>query len=327
MSVASQAGDTMWQSYVVNFQFLSINPRTFVRISLVTLLGCSVASSTITSALANPLIAQAIKAGVATTSPPNQPNVVQLQVSVPRIPGESFEMMVLRSQAMAKTFIQRSFNKNKSVTNVNLTVIGENQGFIAPIVSVKVNRQGWQRNPNPLMWATYFTNAQTLLNLPDSFTTATQPASTFPPQTTTAPAMAPSSSMGYPNVYGGQNNAPYPPPGSNVQPQPPGAVPNNQPPGTNTNGSVAPNGATNTTTQPPQVAPNSVTNTTPQTPQVTPNTQPPQAAPNSVTNTTPQTPQVTPNIQPPPVAPNSVTNTTPQTRQAPPPPPPPQPQR
>jgi hypothetical protein len=318
MLVASQAGDTMWQSYVVNFQFLSINPRTFVKSSLVTILGCSLASSTITSAFA-----QAIKAGVATTSPPNQPNVVQLQVSVPRIPGESFEMMVLRSQAMAKTFIQRSFNKNKSVTNVNLTVIGENQGFIAPIVSVKVNRQGWQRNPNPLMWATYFTNAQTLLNLPDSFTTATQPASTFPAQTTTAPAMAPSSSMGYPNVYGGQNNAPYPPPGSNVQPQPPGAVPNNQPPGTNTNSSVAPNGATNTTTQPPQVAPNSTTNTTPQTPAVAPNSTtnttpqapPPPVAPNGATNTTPQAP-------PPPVAPNGATNTTPQTLQAPPPRPP-----
>ncbi|AFZ13316.1 hypothetical protein Cri9333_2449 [Crinalium epipsammum PCC 9333] len=295
MSVAPQVGDSMSQSYVVNFQFLLINPRTFVKITLVTILGCSVASSTITRALANPLIAQAIKPGVATTSSPNQPNLVQLQVSVPRNAGESFETMIRRSQAMAKTFIQRSFDKNKSVTNVNLTVIGENQGFIAPIVSMKVNRQGWKRSPNPQMWATYFPNAQTLLGLKNSFTTATQSTSTLPAQTMTAPAAIPNSPLGYPNVPDTQNNTSFPPSGSNTQQVPPGVVPNNQTPGANTNGSVAPNGATNTTTQTSPVAPNGVTNTTTQTSPV---------APNGATNTT---------IQTSPVAPNGATNTTIQT--------------
>ncbi len=268
MLVAPQAGATMWKSYVINFQSLSLNPISFLKLSLVTLLGCSGASSNITTALANPLLAQASTPGITTTSPPNQPNVVQLQVSVPRNPSESFETMLRRSEAMARTFIQRSFDKNKSVTNVNLTVLGENQGSIAPIVSMKVNRQGWKRSPDPQMWATYFPNAQTLLGLQNSLTTATQPASTPPLQTITAPAATPNSQLGYPDVPGGENNTPAPPPGSNVQQVPPGAIPNNQTPGANTNGSVAPNGATNTTpTNNPAVAPNGATNTPPPVPQ------------------------------------------------------------
>ena len=255
----------MWQSYVNNFQSLSVNPRSLVKISLVTILGCSGVSSTITSAKALPLIAQASTPGVVITPTPNQANLVQLQVSVTRNPSESFETMLRRSEAMARTFIQRSFDKNKSVTNVNLTVLGENQGSIAPIVSMRVNRQGWKRSPDPQMWATYFPNAQTLLGLPDSLTTATQPASTPPLQTITAPAATPNSSLGYPGIPGSENNPPVPPSGSNVQQVPSGAVPTNQTPGANTNGSVAPNGATNTTTQAAPVAPNGTTNTTTQT--------------------------------------------------------------
>ncbi|HEY9691548.1 MAG TPA: hypothetical protein V6D15_05055 [Oculatellaceae cyanobacterium] len=282
MLVAPQAGATMWKYYVINFQILSVNPRSFVKLGLVTLLGCSGASSTITSALANPLIAQASTPGITTTSPPNQPNLVQLQVSVPRNPNESFETMVRRSEAMARTFIQRSFDKNKVVTNVNLTVLGENQGFIAPIVSMKVNRQGWKRSPDPQMWATYFPNAQTLLGLQDNLVTAAQPASTPPVQTITSPAATPNSPLGYPDVPGVQNTTPVPSSGSNVQQVAPAAVPNNQTPGTNTNGSVAPNGTTNTTnttpTNSPLVAPSS---TSP--------TNNPLVSPSSTTNTTPQT--------------------------------------
>ncbi|MGB3207465.1 MAG: hypothetical protein WBB28_20970 [Crinalium sp.] len=270
----------MWKSYVNNFQSLSVNPRSLVKISLVTLLGCSGVSSTITSAKALPLIAQASTPGVVITPTPNQANLIQLQVSIARNPSESFETMLRRSEAMAKTFIQRSFDKNKSVTNVNLTVLGENQGSIAPIVSMRVNRQGWKRSPDPQMWATYFPNAQTLLGLQNSLTTATQPASTPPLQTITAPAVTPNSSLGYPDNPDGQNNPPVLPSGSNVQQVPPGAVPNNPTPGANTNGSVAPNTTTNTTTQTSPVAPNGATNNT---------TQPTPVAPNGATNNTTQT--------------------------------------
>ncbi|HEY9813801.1 MAG TPA: hypothetical protein V6D31_09750 [Candidatus Sericytochromatia bacterium] len=260
----------MWQSYVFNFQFLSVNLRSFVKISLVMLLGCSGVFSTITSALANRLIAQSSTPGVVITPTPNQANLVQLQVSVTRNPSESFETMLRRSEAIAKTFIQRSFNKNQLVTNVNLTVLGENQGFIAPIVSMKVNRQGWKRSPDLQVWAIYFPNVQTLLGLQDNLVTVTQPASTPLVQTITAPVATPSSPLGYPEAPGGQNNTPIPPSGSNVQQVPPGAVPNNQTPGANTNGSVAPNGATNTTNQTSPVAPNGATNTTNQTRQTPP---------------------------------------------------------
>jgi hypothetical protein len=49
------------------------------------------------------------------------------------------------------------------VTDVAVTIVGENNGAIAPILALEVSRQAWRRRPDPQRWATYFPNTQSLL--------------------------------------------------------------------------------------------------------------------------------------------------------------------
>ena len=87
----------------------------------------------------------------------------RLNVSVSRQPGEGYRNFVRRAEAVARAAAQRSFDRDILVTDVAVTIVGQNNGSIAPILDLKVSRQNWRSRPDTPRWATYFPDTQTLL--------------------------------------------------------------------------------------------------------------------------------------------------------------------
>jgi len=128
------------------FKFIAQQQITPLR--LVLLLGFTGISWLTTATLA-PQIAQAYTARV--------------NLSINRQVGESFNSFLRRAEAIARAATQRSFDSDILMTNVSVTVIGQNQGAITPILLLEVSRQSWRGRPDPQSWTTYFPDTQSLL--------------------------------------------------------------------------------------------------------------------------------------------------------------------
>lgn len=92
-------------------------------------------------------------------------NVARLNVTLSIQPNESYDTFMRRADAAASNVAIRSFNQNRSLGTVAVTVSGQNAGNIAPLLSLQVNRQNWANNPDTRRWATYFKNAPILLGI------------------------------------------------------------------------------------------------------------------------------------------------------------------
>ncbi|MBD2462975.1 hypothetical protein H6G89_18200 [Oscillatoria sp. FACHB-1407] len=135
----------------------------------------------------------------------------RVAVALEREAGESYDTMIRRAEAAARTVAQRSFSGNRGVTEVSITVMGQSGGAIAPLLSLDVNRAQWNSRPDARRWATYFVSARSLLRLDETVPVdaipptatavppASQPAAPGVPQPTqTAPANAPATTTNVP---------------------------------------------------------------------------------------------------------------------------------
>ncbi|MBD1919796.1 hypothetical protein H6F77_01505 [Microcoleus sp. FACHB-831] len=215
--------------------------------SLVAVLGLGGVSWVIESAIA-PNIATAYTA--------------RSNVAINRQPGESYETMLRRAEAIARAAAQRSFDRDILVTDVAVTVLAQNQeGAIAPIMALQVSRQAWRSRPDPQSWAKYFPNAKSLLKFEETIASpggqpATPTAPAQPPATTTPPpGQAPARNRGAEPLV---PVAPLPQPSGNTLPNlPPGnANPGQQPGNGNANPGQQPgNGNANPGQQPGNASP------------------------------------------------------------------------
>ncbi len=156
----------------------SIGQKQITSVSLGAVLGLTGISWLTTAAIA-PQIAQAYTA--------------KLNVSLNRQLGESYESFVRRAEAVARAAAQRSFDGDVLVTEVAVTIIGENNGAIAPLLSLEVSRQSWRSRPDPQRWARYFPNTESLLgfNRPNVGAETPSAAETPPPVPTPPPPSEP----------------------------------------------------------------------------------------------------------------------------------------
>jgi hypothetical protein len=156
-----------------------------------------------------------------------QSDIARASFVLERQPNESYETLIGRAEALARAAALRNFNRDGSVQAVSVTIVGQNQGAAAPILSLQVNRQNWNRSPNIQRWAKYFPSSQTLLGLAPTPTNTTAQTGDADGQ---APANAPvTPANGAPGVVPGG--------GTSVTPAANGApgTPTNAAPGTPTN--------------------------------------------------------------------------------------------
>ena len=101
----------------------------------------------------------------------------RVDLSLNRLPNETYESLLRRAEAATAAAVQDSFNQDNEVTGVTVTVVAQNQGAIAPILSLQVTRPQWLSHPDLQSWATYYRNAKALL-LFDNVATTPAPART-----------------------------------------------------------------------------------------------------------------------------------------------------
>ncbi|MBD2112017.1 hypothetical protein H6F59_09265 [Nodosilinea sp. FACHB-141] len=102
------------------------------------------------------------------TPPAAQAYTSRVNLYLVREQGESFETLVQRSEIIARAAIQRSFDADVLMTDVIVTVIGDNQGISVPILTVPVSRSEWQLLPDVPQWADYFEAARYLVGDEDA---------------------------------------------------------------------------------------------------------------------------------------------------------------
>ncbi len=95
--------------------------------------------------------------------PAAQAYTSRVNLYVVREQGESFETLVQRSEIIARAAVQRSFDADVLMTDVIVTVIGDNHGISVPILTVPVSRRDWQLRPDVTQWANYFEAARALV--------------------------------------------------------------------------------------------------------------------------------------------------------------------
>ncbi|MBE9138604.1 hypothetical protein IQ254_15630 [Nodosilinea sp. LEGE 07088] len=97
------------------------------------------------------------------TPPVAQAYTSRVNLFVVREQNESFETLVQRSEIIARAAIQRSFDADLLMTDVVVTVIGDNRGISVPILAVPVSRSEWQLRPDVTQWAQYFEASRNLV--------------------------------------------------------------------------------------------------------------------------------------------------------------------
>ncbi|MBD3561088.1 hypothetical protein H6S82_19845, partial [Planktothrix sp. FACHB-1355] len=106
--------------------------------------------------------ANAQNAGTRPTQTTQRADVARVNLTLNSQPNESYDTLIRRAEAAARDVAGRSFSQNAAIRGVAVTILGQNAGSIAPLLSLQVNRQNWISQPDTQRWATYFKNAPTL---------------------------------------------------------------------------------------------------------------------------------------------------------------------
>lgn len=134
---------------------------------------------------------------------------VRVNLPVNRQYNESYKTLIQRAKAVALETTEQKFYQNIRVTDVSVIVVGQNQGAIAPVLSLTVSRPQWHSHmatcgkkqslsnclANRQRWVRYFSDARSLLGFEDVAKTITTdvdnpaptPNQTPQPETNTAP--------------------------------------------------------------------------------------------------------------------------------------------
>jgi len=70
--------------------------------------------------------------------------------------GMTEEEVIARAESMANSEISDRFTSNPSLTAIEITVLGNRNGDVIPIVMTSVSRADWQANPSISAWSNYY---------------------------------------------------------------------------------------------------------------------------------------------------------------------------
>lgn len=116
--------------------------------------------------------------GLILASPSVFAQVAQLPLSISRSTNENFDGFVQRATTLTTSTLKNRFEREKSLNQLRVVVIGENDGAVAPVLAVTMSRQQWLSNPHPEPLINYFPDSKSLLG----FDTPTPPVDLSTPQ-------------------------------------------------------------------------------------------------------------------------------------------------
>lgn len=122
--------------------------------------------------------------GAAILLPLNSPAFAEtksISISINTEENQSFANLIHQAESTVTNSIDQEFNRLPTVTEVEITVIGERNGQEVPLLSTKVSRLEWQAQPKIKLWTNYFTKAGILLG----FNSQQKPQSNAPKSSVT----------------------------------------------------------------------------------------------------------------------------------------------
>ena len=149
--------------------------------------------------------------------------ISQIPLTLSREPDETYPNFVQRATTLVTARLKNDFSKNSSLNELRIVVIGQNNGNIAPVLSVNMSRRQWLNNPNPQPLINYFSDSEFLLgfDVPVAPVAPTPQTAIAAPTNPTTPPPDPSPPSNTPPV----NN----PPSSAGSLPPDSETPNNAP--------------------------------------------------------------------------------------------------
>jgi hypothetical protein len=115
---------------------------------------------------------------------------LNLNLSLSREGKETYNQFIERANQLAKREIEQGLRSDAGADSVDVVVIGESHGAIAPLLSVKVSRADWQSNPNISRWSNPFPFSKSLLGF-ESTPPTPPPSPSAPPPSPPAPPPSP----------------------------------------------------------------------------------------------------------------------------------------
>ncbi|WP_448561754.1 hypothetical protein [Trichothermofontia sp.] len=161
--------------------------------------------------------------------------VARMEITLDRLPNESYDTLLRRAEAAARAAAQRGFDRDVLVSELSIIVMAQNRGLTAPLLTLQVSRMQWRNRPDAGLWITYFRTAKDLLGLGGSPqpTTPTPTAAPPTPQPTpvstpqpaaTTPTAAPPATTSSPAATETPTASP-PPAATEASPSPPATQP------------------------------------------------------------------------------------------------------
>jgi hypothetical protein len=87
----------------------------------------------------------------------------ELNLTLESVGTPSFETIMRQAQELAERSIQQEFAENSEVAELSITILGDRNGQIVPLLRSKVSRSQWQQDPRIYRWTKYFNNSGVLL--------------------------------------------------------------------------------------------------------------------------------------------------------------------
>ncbi|MDJ0552983.1 MAG: hypothetical protein QNJ68_00760 [Microcoleaceae cyanobacterium MO_207.B10] len=111
--------------------------------------------------------------------------------------NNSYKVLVKQAEDLVKNIVNQEFKNNPQITEVTVTILGERQSQIVPVLRLTVSRSEWQNNPDIDEFTRYFADAKFLLKFDNNSTTTSDSQPKTPnssPQSPVAPPPPPSDS-------------------------------------------------------------------------------------------------------------------------------------
>lgn len=121
------------------------------------------AQTVISSALILGLSSTILSFDFALESSSAQAYTARVDITLDRLPDETFDSLMRRAELVARSAAQRSFDQDILASEVSVIIVGRNRGFEAPVLTLNVGRSQWQARPDARQWATRHRNVKELL--------------------------------------------------------------------------------------------------------------------------------------------------------------------
>lgn len=110
--------------------------------------------------------------------------------------NNSYKILVKQAEDLAKNTVNQEFQNNPEITEITVTILGERDSQIVPVLRLTVSRSEWQKNPDIDEFTRYFADAKFLLKFENNSTATSDSQPKIPnssPQTPVPPPPPPSS--------------------------------------------------------------------------------------------------------------------------------------